>query len=316
MKGHHARAAEKFAFAAEEAERVYVFCGSPDCIFIAALRSMQVTALLDYSNASTALPADKRNTFRKAVKVLPGIMNLLQRLNAAGTLLPGPCQAAEVAWFAAYTRHSLMLNGKQWANADAVLAQRAPYAGLETFMRVASSAAFVLERTLELSDIATAVAFVRRFFMLFLTSALELMVLPRPGYEAWIAGEPELVRCIRKMSPLLLSGTQADEDGASEQLHTAWRRVLNSGVLRTRQIDDVIKETKQLDRSFRAAAEAALEAGKLRACGLASCAAREAHEAQYKLCAACRAVCYCCREHQLADWPAHKAACKGAMRSV
>ena len=75
MKGHDARAAEKFAFAAEEAERVYVFCGSPDCIFIAALRSMQVTALLDYSNASTALPADKRNAFRKAVKVLPGIMN-------------------------------------------------------------------------------------------------------------------------------------------------------------------------------------------------------------------------------------------------
>jgi hypothetical protein len=42
------------------------------------------------------------------------------------------------------------------------------------------------------------------------------------------------------------------------------------------------------------------------------CAAREAHPAQFKSCAACRAVVYCCREHQVADWPSHKAACKAA----
>ena len=54
--------------------------------------------------------------------------------------------------------------------------------------------------------------------------------------------------------------------------------------------------------------------GRLRACALASCAAREAHEAQFKKCAACLTVCYCCREHQVADWPAHKVACKAARK--
>ena len=55
--------------------------------------------------------------------------------------------------------------------------------------------------------------------------------------------------------------------------------------------------------------------GRLRACALASCAAREAHEAQFKKCAACLTVSYCCREHQLTDWPAHKAACKAARKA-
>ena len=48
----------------------------------------------------------------------------------------------------------------------------------------------------------------------------------------------------------------------------------------------------------------------LRACALEACAAREVHTRQFKQCAACRAVKYCCREHQTEHWPAHKAACK------
>ena len=66
----------------------------------------------------------------------------------------------------------------------------------------------------------------------------------------------------------------------------------------------------------RAAAHAALATGRLRTCALAGCAAREAHEQQYKKCAACRTVVYCCREHQLANWPAHKAACQAARKAA
>jgi hypothetical protein len=40
------------------------------------------------------------------------------------------------------------------------------------------------------------------------------------------------------------------------------------------------------------------------------------HPAQFKLCAACTTVVYCCKAHQAEDWPSHKAACKAARKAA
>ncbi len=44
-----------------------------------------------------------------------------------------------------------------------------------------------------------------------------------------------------------------------------------------------------------------------RACALPGCGAADG---PFKHCARCKRAAYCCREHQLADWAAHKADCK------
>jgi hypothetical protein len=62
------------------------------------------------------------------------------------------------------------------------------------------------------------------------------------------------------------------------------------------------------------ARSAAAAAGKLRSCALVSCGVTEAHVSHFKACGACKTVAYCCKEHQVADWPAHKAACKAARK--
>ena len=64
------------------------------------------------------------------------------------------------------------------------------------------------------------------------------------------------------------------------------------------------------DRQERCAAVAGSAA--MRACALPGCSAREQHVKHFKVCAACKAVVYCSREHQVRDWPSHKAACKAA----
>lgn len=46
------------------------------------------------------------------------------------------------------------------------------------------------------------------------------------------------------------------------------------------------------------------------------CSARETRPDQFKLCAACKKVAYCGRECQVADWAAHKAACKAAQKAA
>ena len=46
----------------------------------------------------------------------------------------------------------------------------------------------------------------------------------------------------------------------------------------------------------------------LRACALPSCGAAEPHPRFFKCCSRCRAVYYCCAEHQRADWSRHRRA--------
>ena len=51
-------------------------------------------------------------------------------------------------------------------------------------------------------------------------------------------------------------------------------------------------------------------------CVLPSCRAREAHVFHFQRCAGCKTARYCCKEHQAADWPRHKAACKAARKAA
>ena len=60
----------------------------------------------------------------------------------------------------------------------------------------------------------------------------------------------------------------------------------------------------------------AAAASERSSCALASCETREAHPQHFKRCAACRTVAYCSREHQVADWPAHKAVCKATRKAA
>jgi hypothetical protein len=94
MKGHHARAAEKFSRAAEEAEKALLF---PDSLVTCALRHEQLHALLSYAiMLDTVPPADVEKALREAcLRLLPPVMAVLERRRAAGTLLAGSCRPEE-----------------------------------------------------------------------------------------------------------------------------------------------------------------------------------------------------------------------------
>jgi len=52
-----------------------------------------------------------------------------------------------------------------------------------------------------------------------------------------------------------------------------------------------------------------LAKGGLKPCSLASCGALERSVNEHKLCSRCKAVRYCCADHQRLDWKAHKPSC-------
>jgi len=303
-KGHDARAAEKFSRAAEEAEQA---CPHPDSLVTCALRIEQLNSLLRHAS-SPAAPADADDALREAcLRLLPSVLAVVERRKAAGTLLPGSCSPVEEAYHMAVKRHDLEhCQGCPQAIAAELAAVLAKYVGLETYFCVAANVAYMLcdldflKSAFVLSDEQKHAAY------LFLASAVDLMT-PQRDYEGWLFGEPELVNHLRDLIPAL-----SELDNPEAKLCAAWRRVLRSGVLRARGIDEGIEASNQLDASIRAATRADLAAGRLQQCALACCAARESHASQFKRCGACRTVCYCCREHQVEDWSSHKAACKAA----
>ena len=102
------------------------------------------------------------------------------------------------------------------------------------------------------------------------------------------------------------------------EILAAWRALQRSGALEERRLlTEGAPHAAHNNAKTAAAAAAASAPERLRACALGSCGVRETYPAQHKLCGACAAVVYCCREHlQLADWPAHKAACKAACNAA
>jgi len=311
LKGHNARAAEKFRLAAEEAEKAL---SVPDSLVTCTLRHEQLDALLRHATSSAATPADADDALREAcLRLLPSAMAVLECRKAAGTLLPGSCRPIEEAYHVATKRHIMELEGCTRAFAAERSAVLAHYVGLETYFRVASSAAYMLKnmetrmmkRAFVLSDEQKHTAY------LFVARAVDLMARPR-DYNSWLPGEPGLVDELRKLIPTV---SDADEP-ETKKLCAAWQRVLRSGVLRAHDIDTGIDKTDQQHRRICAAAAADLAAGRLQQCMLAGCAARESHASQFKRCSACRTVSYCCREHQVEDWPSHKAACKAARKAA
>jgi hypothetical protein len=106
-----------------------------------------------------------------------------------------------------------------------------------------------------------------------------------------------------------------------ERLSRAHARLCQSGVLEKRGVSNEMgaqlreKTRECIERANRERAAAAAS-GQLKSCEMAGCGAKEAHVSHFGKCSACKAVSYCCREHQQADWPAHKAACKAARKAA
>ena len=107
-----------------------------------------------------------------------------------------------------------------------------------------------------------------------------------------------------------------------DRVSRAEARLRQSGVLEKRGLtNDLAAKIEAVGREERARSSmeeraAAAASGQLKSCTLAGCGAREAHVLQFGKCSACKAAVYCCRDHQQADWPAHKAACKAARKAA
>ena len=293
-KGHFARAIEKYAAAVESAQAL----GYSDCLITATLRGNEAMMSLGHGCAPGVPDTDPIGEWERAIQLLLPAISTLRRRKAAGTLLAGACHPWEEAWAASQLRHQ-----KRTASV-------ACFVGYEAYLEVAVivlSLVQVIDQTsrreliLELAEFAV--------------SAADLVLLPRRDGAFVLGGELRFVSSLSRIE----DGEAFQQDAtAYEMLQAAWRRLVRSGVVEARNLRLGIPSEQLAFHIEKMVADAEKQhaAATLRCCALGACGAREVHEAQFKSCAACKAIVYCCREHQAADWPAHKAACKAARKAA
>jgi hypothetical protein len=318
-RAHWARAAEIYAEAVTAAQELQ----QPDCVIMANLQASRANALLGHAGTAGVPEARRVELYHSALlELLPAAMASLERRMAAGTLLAGACRPYEVAWGAAVIAHSHTLAAKQPTSAavfEPSAAQEtsawSAYVGYNTYMLTAQLALKLCElstdvfsaQTLNLPE-ATAVAcsvFVERAFdMIQLRTAGASMLEAVLVREAQIGIEEDRFFCTT-------SGNEWHT-----RILAAWRRLQSSGVLQRRGILQCVS-VADADNTHAAATAAATAAARgLHVCALHTCGAQEVHASQFKRCSACLSVVYCCKEDQVQDWPAHKAACRAARKAA
>ena len=313
LKGHLVRAAEIYGRAAEAARALDP---GADNVVVADLLRFKAIELSHYWITSVhmqvTVDAGVLAAHRTEIVTLYSTATaILERRRVAGTLLEGRCSADEEAWV------SVVLNGGT-SCAPVKKAGVGKLVGYDAFLFAASHIltevllnTYVFAEGCPPSQFAT--------FTQFVVHAIELMMLPRHRLTEENYAEALIAKAVSQAVADSNSLGQRGLDPCLVQLLTdAWQRVQQSGVLETRGLLENRLYLKLSAASERrtAANRAALTASGLRSCALAGCAAREAHPQHFKSCAACRAVVYCSREHQLEDWPSHKKACKAARKAA
>jgi hypothetical protein len=315
-KGHFARAAEKYADAVAAAQALH----QPDCVVLARLQASHAEAKLLHAETAGVPETERAGLMRCAfLEILPPAMASLERRLAAGTLQAGACRPHEVAWCAATTTFATALAADRPNSAVSALptAEEAlafsAYVGYDTYVRTAGGALKLCvvctdsysAHTLNLSE-ATVVA-----CSMFVEHAFDMMKL-RTG-DANMA-EVGLLR----NAQIIIEEQQRFRTSNKWQARilAAWRRLRNSGVLQRRGILECASFADADQAHVTATAAATAAARGLHFCALPACGAQEVHASQFKRCSACLSVVYCCKEHQVQGWPAHKAPCRAARKAA
>jgi len=302
-KGHFARAAEKLGAALVAAQALSL----TDCLVTAWLQISQCEVLAHevFSPLRRVLSVDERvATLDKFEELLYSAISTLQRRRAAGTLLPGALHPLEEAFNA--TRLKLWIESA----VGSVPSTAAPLFGVETYLYAGAVTSDFVKL---LRENGASLQLAR-----FVATAADVMVQRPPvaHCEGPLHFELIFVDNLRRAVDNLSLLNDSYVAGIREVLSDAWRTLRCGAVQRVRTAEAELGDIENSRKERRAKLKADSDAAVLHGCALEACAAQEAHPKHFKRCGACRTVCYCCREHQVKDWPSHKAACKAARKAA
>ncbi len=313
FKGHAARAAAKYALAVQAALEL----AQPDCLVVAFLRLACVNALTCVASAP-AMDDQRMSAVQDLFMHQEAALETLQRRLAAGTLLAGCCRPYEVAWYKERTSQTSKLASGPPPSA-AGKAEWATLIGFDALLRAANN---ILEEVVHMQGFSGERERQRCALVIAALDAITARCDEGAAAVAEAKGQPQLLWTTNQTTLV----TSVREVVARRQLQpgtptgaalaAAWARLQATGVLSAPLVSAHAMAFERELAAREAARAAAAAAPACRTCAFGGCGARELHAAHFKSCSACRGVAYCSKEHQVEDWPNHKAACKAARKNA
>ena len=313
-KCHFERSLLKYRAALAAAEAL----GADNCVIVAdiAVKVARVSCLVDAVGRRALTQELVLETFAQYAASAA----ILRRRRDAGTLLGGKCRPDEVRWQLESLRATFPI-----ISGSAEVTPSASLVGYDTFLELVYSC-IELAHILLSQRLCEPGGEVERTWLSFTCDlcdeAVALMIQPREVENQQSNAECSTYFRMQKLKEeLSKEAAMAHRRLWHVRVAVAIARLQQSGVLEERGIGNE-SEMRNValaeQRAVRSAQERASAAasGQLRSCASATCGAREAHPSHFSKCGGCKTVAYCCRDHQLADWPSHKAACKAARKAA
>ena len=307
LKAQHSGSFARGAACFEAALEAALALAEPaDSLVLAFLRVHLAYTTYMHSRTLGVPAAEALAAQRKVLTLLEAAAAALSTRRAAGTLFAGltPAEDAVAAHYNAGTSKSPDSRAADESAASSLFRETLMLAA-DTTLHAQQAFAAYAGGPAALGQPELAVHLVQARFN-FVASALDLIAEPS-ALDYIPSAEGMLVATMRYLARL----------GPFEAgLGAAWLRLQRSGALQRRDVDGGLELASRVKKETESAAKAAVAKRGLRSCALAGCAAREVSVSQYKACGACKTVAYCCKEHQVAAWPDHKAACKAARKEA
>ena len=241
---------------------------------------------------------------RAFTELLPPLLALVERRRVADTLLYGKCAPHEVDWARQYHGGG----GRCDASKSALYGQ---YTGYEAYLHATRLGLLLLSLGSESNAVAPSTTSHKQQLFSRAASALNMMNAPRLQRNLSFYYEATFLTQVRRT--MLMFQTRFGLENL-EVLAAALGRLNESGVIEERGMEGEALAVVRSCQVTEAKAQAEKVAPGRQLC--AHCGAREVHAAHFKRCSACKAVVFCSKDCQLANWPAHKAACKATRKAA
>ena len=233
----------------------------------------------------------------QSITLLFDAVEALERRRAADMLLDGKCSAAEEEWL-----------HRKINNPSAASRFVAPLVGYDTFLFAASLVTSTLTSAVSFRSELSDAHF--RSFGRHIVRAAYLMTQPRRCNHIPLTCEKLFSTALRQCVGL---GERTGFIPPFVQLLAgAWQQLERSGVLQARAICTAVIPKPSNSGIKAKITQNVMASDLVHSCAFAGCGAKELYLGHFKRCLACKTVVYCSQEHHMADWPAHKAACKAA----
>ena len=281
------------------------------------IKLLRLEAIARHAFVAGVTPAEFTTAWNRIFGNEPAeLVAVLERRREAGSLQPGCCRPGEEEWFRRHMTARVAEHSPRAVLRPGTAEHCGLFVGHDFFLALAAFLAFKLQLSVQNGLVAPHA--VPLDCVVVERAVAQLLSKPTfPGQESLPIQPihtPSEMHFLQRLKFMAAPPPAVAHYELVRRLRATWPLIEQSGAFP--DMGAFVAHDVNVQRAAKDRADAAARKDGLKRCALARCGKAEAHVNHFSRCGGCKAVVYCSRECQLADWPAHKTPCKAARKAA